>query len=278
MNLKRIAIVGIDGSGKSTITKRLFEMFSGSGYDAIVMNCPSYHNTPNAPLADLSELLEAFTKIADNLGSFQLKGVSIFLQATLFGPIEKFLIETFQPKLLISERHAIVDAISYGAFYQNLMRQKMDREQLEGPLRDALEKFQNGAYRSLLNWVEHLCKRLGHSISLWEIDRHILEIFSKEGIELVDQLKNHFLTTLPDTVIMLDVKGEKAYSRVTEREDQHKELHEQSEMLEQIRQSYFNVFRFLNENYPGITTHIIETGDQNTIDAVLRQVIEQSKK
>ncbi len=278
-NIKTIAVTGIDGSGKSTLTKRVYDMFSkSSDNDVIVMNCPGYHNTPNAPLSDLSLQLDAFTKAADMLGSFELKAISLFFQISLFGNVEKFLRETFQPSVLLNERHAIVDCLSYGNFYQKLLQNPLDREKLEEPLKEALEAYKPGTYNDIINWVSVLSKRSGMDFTLWHgIDKHILETFRLEGKALVEALEGQFLTTLPDVILILDVPGVMANSRVDERDEEHKELHEQAHMLEALRQEYFRVIKMINEEYPEVETHIIKSGDETSIQSSLDSLLNHFK-
>ena len=275
-NIRTIAVTGIDGSGKSTLTKRVYDMFSGtSDNNVIVMNCPGYHNIPNAPLSELSLQLDAFTKTADMLGSFELKAISLFFQISLFGNVEKFLKETFQPAVLLNERHAIVDCLSYGNFYQKLLQKPLDREKLEGPLKEALEAYKPGTYNDIVNWTSVLSRRTGLEFTLWEnIDKHILQTFQLQGKELVNNLEGQFLTTLPDVILLLDVSGDMANSRVDNRGgEETRELHEQAHMLEALRQEYFRVIKMINAEYPEIETHIIQSGDetgiQNSLDSLL---------
>ncbi len=278
-NIRTIAVTGIDGSGKSTLTKRVCEMFSGtSENDVIVMNCPGYHDTPNAPLSELSQQLDAFTKTADMLGSFELKAISLFFQISLFGNVENFLKETFQPSVLLNERHAVVDCLSYGNFYQKLLQKPLDREKLEGPLKDALEAYKPGTYNDIINWVSVLSKRTGLDFTLWKnIDKHILNTFQLKGKDLVNNLEAQFLTTLPDVILLLDVSGDMANSRVDNRDDETRELHEQAHMLEALRQEYFRVIKMINTEYPEIETHIIKSGDESSIQKSLDSLLNHFK-
>lgn len=279
-SIRTIAVTGIDGSGKSTLTKRVYDMFNNtSGNDVIVMNCPGYHNTPNAPLSELSLQLDAFTKTADMLGSFEMKAISLFFQISLFGNVEKFLKETFQPSVLLNERHAIVDCLSYGNFYQKLLQKPLDREKLEAPLRDALEAYKPGTYNDILNWTSILSKRTGNDFTLWEnIDKHILQTFELEGKALVGNLEVQFQTTLPDVILLLDVSGDMANSRVDNRgEEETRELHEQAHMLEALRQEYFRVIKMINAEYPEVETHIIRSGDETGIQNSLESLLDHFK-
>lgn len=271
---KTIAITGIDGSGKSTVTSKLIDIYGTSGNkDVMVMNCTSYHKTPNVPLADLSRELEAFTQIADNLKSFELKAISLFLQITLFGTVERFLMETYQPDILINERHAVIDGLCYSSFYKMIFQKAPDRSRFEEPVKKMLESAYPGAYASINKWVDIFAKRVGKTFTLWDIHTHILDSFALEGEAVVQNLETQFQTRLPDVLLLLDVKGEQANARIKGREDNHKELHEQSGILEQLRQEYFRIIDMLNEKYPDVETHVVDTTDSESMDAVLNKVI-----
>lgn len=272
---KRITVTGIDGSGKSTITGRLIDFLKETGNsDIIVMNCPAYHHTKNAPFSELSQELEAFTQIADKLKSFELKAVSLYLQITLFGLVEKCLVDMFQPQVLINERHAIIDVLSYGQFYKYLLQKPMDRASLEKPLMDMLEAYKPGTVRSINRWVHRLAKKSGREFSLWDMESYILEPFQKEGRHLVNALCSQFETSLPDMVILLDIEGEKASGRIEKREDEHVELHEQTEILEMLRKEYFNVISLLNKEFPEVVTYVVDTDGKKGIDETLKKVHE----
>ena len=39
------------------------------------------------------------------------------MQMTLYGPVSGFIVDLFHPAILLSARHAVVDALAYGALY-----------------------------------------------------------------------------------------------------------------------------------------------------------------
>jgi serine phosphatase RsbU (regulator of sigma subunit)/energy-coupling factor transporter ATP-binding protein EcfA2 len=256
---KTIAVTGIDGSGKSTVIQRLVELFPGSSGNIQVMNCPEYHNTENAPLGNLSRQLDAFTKVSDQMGNFQLKGISIYLQATLFGIVQNFFIDTFRPEILVNERHAVIDSVAYGNFYCMLMQRSLDRDTLEDELKSKLEEHDKGAYDAIINWVDLSSSRLSNDFDFWGLTQHLLKTFSLPQKEMIEEVKKQFQSDLPDVLILLDAQADVASARVNERED-NKELHEKDEILEQIRKAYFNIIKYINSEYhevkPGLLISI----------------------
>src|SRR5205823_12434432 len=79
---------------------------------------PAYHLSSSCPadLADLSRALERLSSFADERGSRALKGIAMFLQMRLYGPVEAALLGE-RPERLLAERHAVVDALAYAPLY-----------------------------------------------------------------------------------------------------------------------------------------------------------------
>src|SRR5690349_3601377 len=138
MNVKEIAVVGIDGAGKSTLIRRFLELAPISKDKVMALTCPQYHDTPNVPLAHLSEAMYLYSKAADELHNFELKASTLFLQMTLHGTIKNFLLETFQPHILLNERHPIVDTLVYGPFYGLMIKETPDANKYQKKLQEKI--------------------------------------------------------------------------------------------------------------------------------------------
>ncbi len=247
---KKIAVVGIDGAGKSTVVRRLLELAGG---EVSAMTCPAYHDTPNAPLAELSRAMEDFSRAADSLGSFELKATALFLQMTLYGPVERFFLETFRPRHLVSERHALVDSLAYGPFYTRMIRRAPDRSALEGPLRERL----GAGYEAILAW----------SPALWEVALQVRDLFSLPWPEQISELGRAYRTRLPDSVLFLDAPVATALERLSGRSQA--ELHEKAAVLAELRESYLKVLERLE-----VETHVIRSS--GSLEETLQGVLEAS--
>lgn len=249
---RRVAVVGIDGAGKSTLIRRFLETAPVAKDEVEVLRCPLYHETPDAPLGRFSRDLDAFSRAADALASFELKAVAMFYQMTLYGPVERFLIEELQPRLLLSERHALVDSLAYGPFYRQMVRKNVDPATMEGPMREGL----GTGWESVLRWHGAESRRLGRTLSLWELPLHVTGLFQRPLPDLIAELSRQYRTELPDVVLLLDVPAATAARRVAQREGA-KELHEEAGFLEALRKSYHQVLEALR---PLVETHVIDTG------------------
>lgn len=275
MNLpvRKVAVVGIDGCGKSTVIRRFLELSPLEKEEAFVMNCPLYHNTPNGPLGRLSQQMDAFSQTADRLGSFELKAAALYLQMTLYGPVESFFLDTYQPRFLLSERHALVDSLAYGPFYGKMVQKEITQAEWEGPLHRELEQFAEGTFEAIQFWHRQENRRGGRNIPFWNIPEDVRQIFEQPFGKTIDLLGQRYRTTLPDVVLLLDVPAEVAQKRVGLREGTTKELHETSSMLDALRKSYHKVASGLEKR---VETHIIDTGSGASIDQTLEDVLQRA--
>ncbi len=256
---RRISVVGIDGCGKSTVLDRFLELVRGA--DVAGLTCPQYHRTPDAPLARLSERLDEFSRAADSLGSFELKATALFLQMTLYGPVERFALETFRPAFLLSERHALVDSLAYGPFYVQMVRQNPDRARFEPALRGRL------AWDDIVRWQSLRSER-----SIWDLALEVRDLFRLPFRETVRALGREYGTTLPDVLLLLDVDVPTALERLSRRAEA--ELHENGAVLEQLRRSYLGTIEALRREHPEVEVHVVRGGAG--VDETLHEVLARS--
>src|SRR2546423_10897890 len=80
----RAALVGVDGTGKTTVARRLRERH-GVG----VIHAIRAHDDAHSPDAELSRRLALASAAADAVGRSQLKVAGLYLQLCLYGPAER---------------------------------------------------------------------------------------------------------------------------------------------------------------------------------------------
>jgi len=272
----RIAVVGIDGSGKSSVIRCFGELSPAPPGEVVVMTCPTYHETPNAPMATLSRQLDALSKTGDALGSFELKATAMFLQMTLYGPIERFFLETYQPEYLLSEHNALIDCLGYGAFYVQMVRNPIDRQKIESPLRQRMDAFMPHSFDEILQWHELESRRIGERVSFWNLAPHASDLLQRPRSSVIQELGRRFRTTLPEIVLLLDVPADVAMARLRARGDSGGELHEQSGFLELLRRSYHEVVDYLQREHPEIQAYIIDTESAQSVDHTLQAVLQRT--
>ncbi len=277
-----VAITGIDGSGKSTLSEKIQASLKHCGHEeTCVIRCPVFHETPNAPLSVLSQDLDAFSTIADTIKNVELKAIAQFIQLTLFGPVTDCLTNTFQPGLVIHERHAVVDCYAYGKFYETLMKIPPDQSTFESSLKKQLELYRPGAWKSILNWIDLFAERTGLSLSLWNAHHHIKDIFSKNGRALIQALETITGASLPDVLVILDADPDLAEKRIDTRNNGKEEFHEQSSHLSEIRNRYFDLMDLLKNDYPELKTTVVKMNDSkginDTVDEITRYICNESE-
>ncbi len=273
---KVLGVVGIDGSGKTSVIRRFVELSrAGRGFDrAIAMTCPRYHDTPDVPMSALSRQLDALSGSADALGSPHLKVAAMFLQMSLFGLVERFLIDAYEPAVLLSEHHAVIDSLAYGPLYGKLLRGAPDRDKLGAPLGARMAAIDPEALDGIDRWLRWEGRRLGQTLDLWALPEYALELLRLPQEALIERVARHYRTGLPDAVLVLDLPIEIAVARLSAREGQG-EIHEQADLLEALRRQYLAVPQLLAREHPEVATFVVDTSAPGGVDAVLAQVVDR---
>jgi thymidylate kinase len=268
---RRVAIVGIDGSGKSVLVERLRTRFEHSPGRLAAFNCPSYHDTPDAPLAELSARLKALSDVADELRSFELKLAALYLRMTLYGHVERFYTTTFAPDHLVSDRHPLVDTLVYVPLYQRKVAEVLDGAALEPVLRERLAGCP-GAYDAARGWHELENRRLRRATDFWAIAVDVVRAFAQPTETVLAEFGARYGTTLPDVVVLLDVDAAEAARRSAGRDASGGELHEDERALGMLRDTYEVVLGELAELRPEIEVHRIANGGRD-LDATLAELM-----
>jgi thymidylate kinase len=271
-----VAVAGIDGCGKSSVIRRFSERWRETrGPRALALTCPTYHETPNAPFARLSERLHRFSRVSDALGSFELKGAALYLQMTLHGPVERCLLETYQPACLLIEHHSLVDTLAYGAIYTAMIRKHADPA-LEPLLREKLDAGAPGSYDEIVQWAALHAEQTGMPSSLFELGAAVARVLARPRAEIVPELTRLYGTGLPDVLLVLDLPVQLAIERLRARGDVQGELHEQAPMLEQLRRNYHDVAEYLSRDHSKTETFVIDAASSGSVDETLREVVQRA--
>ncbi|MEO8259496.1 MAG: hypothetical protein ABI868_19270 [Acidobacteriota bacterium] len=270
-----VAVVGIDGCGKTSVIRRFAELWPGARGATLALTCPAYHETPNAPFARLSERLHRFSRAADELGSFELKGAAMYLQMTLHGPVERCLLDAYRPAFLLTEHHSLVDTLAYGAIYRTKIRQHADAA-LETPLRETLDAGAPGSYDEIVHWAARHAEQAGTPASLFELGLAVAAMLDRPRPAIITELTRRYGTGLPDVLLLLDLPAPIAIERLRGRGDVHGELHEQAPMLEQLRRLYREVAGYLAREHPETETFVIDAASSGSVDDTLRQVMRRA--
>jgi hypothetical protein len=194
---------------------------------------------------------------------------------TLFGPVERAVDDTFRPRLLVCERHPVVDSLAYGPFYRRMVQKKVDPDAVADRLAAAIDERFPGGYAAVRDWQRRENVRLGLDTSFWDLAHEVVSVLSLPLPALVDELGRRYRTTLPDRVVFLDVDPAEAQKRISERAGgAPAELHETTEYLGALRQSYAGSLAALGREYPHIKIVTIATGGRD-VDACLDELVEE---
>ncbi|MEH0021849.1 MAG: hypothetical protein V6Z89_19500 [Desulfobacter sp.] len=274
--MKTIVITGIDGSGKSVVAKRLHDKLSGCGMNISLVECPEYHASGiDTPLNKLSLALDLFSSRSDEIQSYALKSVAMFLQMTLFGPIVEYIQAKENPEQIILSRHALFDTLVYGQIYRELLNggwnfTKNDLTNVREFINAAIES----GYEQIENLIRTENERLGIAVTLESYCGYLEKLFYQNNECLIESLIKHFQTTVPDTVIILDYDVETVYRRIERRSSDGKEMHETQQTLEKLRELYTQTVSYLENRYHDFSVHQIQ-GSKRSIDDIVSLIIDR---
>jgi thymidylate kinase len=271
---RRIGIVGIDGSGKSTIMRRLRHAVASESL--ISLTCPDFHDTASAPLQSLSRQLRAFSDGADVVGHPAIKAAALYLQMTLYGPVERFCTETFRPAVLVCERHPIVESLVYGPVYVGLGRRGRPGVSDQDRIRKVLDGAEPAAMDSILAWYAREAARLGTDGDVWSVLDQVSDLVARGPAAAIDGFGLRYQTTLPDDIVWLDVAPEVAARRCAARAGGRPlEAHETVGGLTALRNSYLRARDVLAEHAPGLRFRTV-TATDTVVDDLIRSCLNDS--
>jgi thymidylate kinase len=272
----RVALVGIDGGGKTTVARRLRDRAGGEGSLAVLHSLRPHEN-PDGPLHRLSRHLDALSVVADELRSPKLKLTALYLQLSTYGPIERFYAETYRPELLLSDRHPLIDTLVYLPVFARAAHARSGRAAPPGPpsdLRERLDAIDPAAHTSIVAWSDSLARRLGYETDLWGLGEEILALASLSPAELLPELGHRFQVRLPDAVIVLELGVEEALRRSQTRK-RPAEQHESTALLTLVGDRYHQVLGELkNGGQPKAVERVDTAGPSidETVEEIARRL------
>jgi thymidylate kinase len=258
MAAPRIALVGIDGGGKSTLARALARALRARGLAAAHLVCPAYHlssDARGAPVLDpglerLSRALERLSAAADARGARAAKGAAMFLQMRLYGRAEAALLAA-RPERIVAERHAVVDALAYAPLY---LRADAGADaaalRILAEARDEIDAAAGpGAFERAAG--------IPHAAGLPE---HLRRLFAPAP-GLVERLEAAFETTLPERILLLEADPRAALERLAGRGGAPVELHETAEGLAALGASYERALVEIAAARPAVAIERLAAGD-----------------
>ncbi|MFD0690821.1 dTMP kinase [Actinomadura fibrosa] len=232
----RAALIGIDGSGKSTVARLLADRPRDAGRRA-VLSCLRAHENPDAPLQDLSRHLDTLSKEADRLDSPDLKLAVLYLQMCTYGVVERFFVRELGVRVVITERHPLIDALAYLPLYRRAVR-RVDGPGRPAVLREQLAGLPPPAAEAALDWCRVLSGRPGgREVRLDTLGAELAGLAELPPGQCAAELSARLGVTAPDVAVLLDIDVDTALGRVAARGGRP-ELHERAGDLARVRESY----------------------------------------
>lgn len=267
---RRVAVVGIDGCGKSSLITQIREQTEEARI--VSVSCPDFHDSRNGPMHDLSRRLKAIGEAADEAGYTTIKAATLYLRMTLYGPVERFFLDAYDPDVLVCERHPLIETFVYGPLYARLAGAALrDSVRLE-ELWNEVENRYPGTRRDAERWQRSQHARVGIGEDLSTVLDDIVAVLDKGPIDAVRIFGDAYRTTLPEVVIWLDTPPAEAARRCRERGA--REVHENAESLALLRENYRGVGPMLRRADPGLRFVRVENGDGNDSDRVLDKCLD----
>ena len=275
---RRIAVVGLDGCGKSSAIARLRELAPTAPGAFASITCPGFHDTPDAPLHDLSRKMKIFSDGCDEIGSAEMKALSMYLQMTLYGPVERFFLDTFSPEVLVCERHPLVETFVYGPLYGMLASSAWDGSALEPAIRSVVDRSGSRVFEAVESWHAAEADRLGDKVGLWQRFADVAAAVQGEFEAAVGEFSRRYRTTLPDVILWLDVPPQQAAARCAARSTSTVvETHETPELLGILRNCYLQLRERICRAFPEVSVHVVDTSDGVDIDSSVRACVAEGR-
>jgi broad-specificity NMP kinase len=259
---QRVAVTGTDGTGKTTIVRRLAERFADRPGLVRAFRAPQYHEDPDLPFAALSKAIDDLSVLADMAGDPILKATALFLSMTLYGDVERFVAGAYRPRHVVAERQCLADSLTYARFYLPLLKGPLDRERLEARL---VQTLGADAFARVEAWVGVFqAREPGRDpVSVWELPLFIRDLFSSPPEVLLPRLQTLYHAEIPDRIVLLTLTPEALAERMALKKGQAPtELHEQAHILAMFQQGLTASCQALASARPGTVVVPIDASTQ----------------
>lgn len=267
---RRVAVVGIDGCGKSSLIAQIRERTTDARIVSI--SCPDFHDSRDGPMHELSRQLKIIGEAADHAGDATTKAATLYLRMTLFGPVERFFADAYTPDVLVCERHPLIETFVYGPLYARLAQGPRRAAAALEQLWSDVDRRRPGARAAAQIWQDLEQARVGIGGDLSTVLDAIVATLNKGATEAVRIFGDAYRTTLPDVVIWLDTPPAEAARRCAERGAQ--ETHENLDSLSLLKDNYRQVGPFLQQVAPDMRFVRVANGDDDDSDRVLEMCLE----
>jgi hypothetical protein len=277
MTTRRIAITGTDGTGKTTLVRRLAQAYNGRPELLMAFRAPQYHEGPDHPFGVLSAAIDALSELGDRQADPLLKATALFLSMTLYGDVERHLSSTYRPQVLVAERQCLVDSLTYARFYLPLLRAPLDAAKLEPLIESTLATVHPEAWNRVQAWLPVFQSRAEQApCDFWHLPLYIRDLFNQAPAALLASLQLLYQTQVPDQIILLTVQPAALALRLAKKRSElgaaPQELHEQAHILGMFQDGLWQACEYLATIAPKLVIGKLDSSDRS-IEETLTDVL-----
>lgn len=225
-----VAVLGIDGSGKSTVSKRIAKELSGASRVCVVTDRLQFYENSGEkgvqplPTERLRQALGSYAKTARSLKHYKIpKLAELLLRDHLLGEVQRW----YSPEILVLDGSPLINLTAWAKLY------KQDAFDLD---------VCSAAIRVLTGRREGIARSD-------PVFRKLPELAALDRLGLAG-------LALPDVVIMLDVDPTVSVSRIRARGEK-RQVHETEEKLARLREGYLMVCKVVERDF-GIPVRILD--------------------
>jgi len=244
--MRTAALVGIDGTGKTTVVRRIAELGNAGPGRVTVVHAIRPHEDPASPYAELSRQLAVASAAADRIGRAQLKVAVLYLQLCLYGPAER----RATGPLLLADRHPLIDPLVYLPLYARI---GVDEDPGPDP-----DRWWSALPPPVAEPVRDWLRTCSGDTDGWALGGELIRLARKSPPDLLAELIRRFDVRLPDAVLLLDLPVAQALERAGARSADRPELHETAAVLAAVRARYDTVFEWLGRDHPEVAVHRLD--------------------
>jgi len=257
--MKTAILTGIDGCGKSTLVRQLYEEYGTDPAIGIVA-CPSYHHIPGSGKERLSLLLEKLNELGNRHRVSDLKALALYLQMSLYSPVLQKISADPCCTLVISERHALIDTVVYGSMYAKKITGSIDKQTWQPVIEKELNVIYPGGFDEIQEWIVYLDRSTGGQHDFWNYTGFLKNLFTTSPRRIIAVLSDFFHLQLPDQVCFLAIEPDTAIARLQKR-DKQLELHERTDILQALQRTYLQLLDILTCISPAMDITILNESD-----------------
>lgn len=253
-------VTGLDGSGKSTVLKKL-ELGTKKGIHIVyIPKIDSSLYEKDKKLTKTALCINEIGKLADEKQLPSFKIIAIFSAMALFDKLVHHLYNQNE-KELFCERHPLIDTAVFAQVYYQVMNPAL----LDLSIAKKIDAKYETELAYIISLIKVEVKRTDKGIS-YDLLHFLFEWFSDKNHFTIASLSNIFDSKLPSKIIYLHASPKILIKRIAQRKNS--EFHETESLLEKMDHLYQKVLKEYNAEHKAIKTDNWEGLDNLTLELI----------